>query len=201
MTIKKTHYEILDVPRTATAAQIKRRYRQLVRQHHPDVAQDKAAAKATFIRITEAYQALSNQDRRLIYDASLDADMFKVPPRRPSTSSRPSASRPTQQARSRAVHVDELIHQAQAAFIQGQFRTASWICKQVQQMDARNVQAYVILGDIYRIQRRPEEAIAMYSIAAQLDPRNADVRAKLERMLKRPQSGYLGERRAALRWA
>ena len=85
------------------------------------------------------------------------------------------------------------------AFIQAQFRTAAWFCKQVQQMDARNVKAHVILGDIYRIQRRPEEAISMYSIAAQLDPRDADIQAKLNRMLKHGGSGDIGERRAALK--
>ena len=200
MPIKKTHYEILGVPRTATAAQIKRRYRQLVREHHPDVAQDKAAAKTTFIEITEAYQTLSNADRRLIYDASLDAEMFKIPPRRPPATPRPSAGRPTHQtSRSRTVKVEDLIKQAKTAFVQGQFRTAAWLCKQVQQTDARNVQAHIIMGDIHRIQRRPDEAIAMYSIAVQLDPRNADVQAKLNRLLKQTARGDFGERRAALK--
>jgi tetratricopeptide (TPR) repeat protein len=196
MPIKKTYYEILGVPRTATEAQIKRKYRQLVRTYHPDVAEDKAAAKAAFIEISEAYKALSNPDRRLIYDASLDAEMFKVPPRRPAPSSRPSTSRPRYQPSQNRVQVEELLRQAKTAFTHGQFRTAAWTCNQIQQLDARNVQAHVILGDIYRIQRRAEEAIAMYSIAVQLDPRNPEIQARLNRLVKQSQ---VGERRAALK--
>lgn len=81
--MKKNHYEILGLPRDATVQQIKKRYRQLVRQHHPDVAEDKAAANAAFIEISEAYQTLVNQNKRVIYDVSLDAEEFRVNTKRP----------------------------------------------------------------------------------------------------------------------
>jgi curved DNA-binding protein CbpA len=199
MPVKKTYYEILGVPRAATEAQIKRRYRQLVRRHHPDVAEDKSAANTAFIEINEAYQTLSNPDRRLIYDATLDADMFRVPPRRPAPSPRASAPRAQHAPGHRAAQVQQLLSRARTAFIQGQFRTAAWLCRQIHQIDARNAESHIILGDIYRIQRRPDEAIAMYSIAAQLDPRNTDIQQKLNRLLKHSAHGDLGERRAALK--
>jgi len=208
MPIKKTHYEILGVPRTATPEQIKRRYRQLVRQHHPDVAQDKVAAKAAFIEIAEAYQTLVNPDKRTIYDASLDAEMFRVPisrPAQPRASSgigqRAEAPR-THAARSRVAEAERWVREAQAAFIRGQFHSAMSACREARTLDPKNVQAHVILGDIYKIQGRLENAIAMYTIAVQLDPGNAEVQAKLDRLLRRSGARVPGaslEREAALK--
>ena len=208
MPIKKTYYEILGVSRSATAQEIKRRYRQLVRKYHPDVAQDKAAAKAAFLRISEAYQTLVNPDKRVIYDASLDAEMFRVQRRRPASApggtAGPQGGRRETQAstRNRVAEAQRRVREAQAAFVQGQFRSAIWACRQAQTLDRRNVQAHVILGDIYRIQGRVEDAMAMYTIAAQLDPKNADAQAKLSRLAHRSRPGEVvkhGERQAALR--
>jgi len=197
MPTKKTYYEILGVPRTATAEQIKRRYRQLVRQCHPDVAQDKVAAKATFIEIAEAYQTLINPDRRMIYDASLDAEMFRIPTSRP--------VQPRAQARAARGNVTEAqrwVQEARMAFIRGQFPSAISACKEAQKLDPRNVQTHVILGDIYRIQGQVDNAIAMYTIVVQLDPRNVDIQAKLSRLVRHKGAGVPGvslERQAALR--
>ncbi|HUV05639.1 MAG TPA: DnaJ domain-containing protein [Armatimonadota bacterium] len=208
MPIKKTYYEILGVSRAATLEQIKRRYRQLVRRYHPDVAQDKAAAKAAFIEIAEAYQTLISPDKRTIYDASLDAEMFRVPPSRPAEPRAPGvpgyrAQRPqAPAARGRAAQAERWIREAQAAFIRGQFRSAVTACREAQSVDPRNVQAHIILGDIYRIQGQLDNAIAMYAIVVQLDPGNADVHAKLNRLLYRSGARVPGvslEREAALK--
>jgi hypothetical protein len=206
--MKKTYYEILGVPRTATQEQIKRRYRLLARKYHPDVAQDKAAAQAAFIQISEAYQTLSNSDKRTIYDVGLDAEMFRVEPRRSSTSNpsyRPTApgARPTRTTAEMAAEARGLVAEAQVAFIQGQLRMAETLCKRARNLDKRNLQAHVILGDIYRTQGQVDDAVAMYSVAAQLDPGNKQVMAKLGRLLR--QQGKVNdvvarhERKAALR--
>ena len=191
MPIKRTYYEVLDVPRTATPEQIKRRYRRLARQYHPDVAEDKAAAKAAFLDISEAYRTLINPDKRVIYDVSIDAEMFRVQTSRTRASTsaertgpraRPAHTQPS--AASRVAEAQRRVREAQAAFVQGQFRSAVWACKEAQRLDRRNVQAHVILGDIYRIQGQAENAIAMYTVAAQLDPRNTDVQVKLGRLTR-----------------
>lgn len=215
MPAKKTHYEILGLPRTATKDQIKRRYRQLVRKYHPDVAQDKEAAKAAFIQITEAYNTLINDDRRVIYDASLDAEMFRVELKRPepppssqaarssATTSAGSRGHSAQSPGTRASQAQKWVREAQDYFIRGQFRQAIWACREAQKLDPRNVQCHVILGDIFRIQGQIENAIAMYSIVVQLDPRNVDVQTKLNRLVRQSSSSVersaSGERRAALR--
>ena len=67
----RDYYEVLGVPRTATAEEIKRAYRQLARKHHPDLkpAAERAAAAERFKEINEANEVLSDPDKRAQYDA------------------------------------------------------------------------------------------------------------------------------------
>ncbi|MFN2460561.1 MAG: molecular chaperone DnaJ [Candidatus Velthaea sp.] len=62
------YYNVLGVPRTADENEIKRAYRQLARKHHPDVASDKTHAETKFKEINEAYEVLSDPQKRANYD-------------------------------------------------------------------------------------------------------------------------------------
>lgn len=64
----KDYYETLGVSRTATDAEIKRAFRKLAREHHPDVAKDKKRAEEKFKEINEAYEVLSDPVKRKKYD-------------------------------------------------------------------------------------------------------------------------------------
>lgn len=64
----KDYYEILGVPRTASADEIKKAFRRLARIHHPDVAKNKAAGEVKFKEINEAYEVLSDSEKRQKYD-------------------------------------------------------------------------------------------------------------------------------------
>jgi len=64
----KDYYAILGVARGASADDIKKAYRQLARQYHPDVAKDKKAAEDKFKEINEAYEVLGDPDNRKKYD-------------------------------------------------------------------------------------------------------------------------------------
>ena len=62
------YYEVLGVARDASGDEIKRAYRELARQHHPDVAHDKSTAEHRFKEINEAYEVLSDPQKRAQYD-------------------------------------------------------------------------------------------------------------------------------------
>ena len=64
----KDFYKILGVARTADEKEIKKAYRKLARQHHPDINPNNAAAEAKFKEINEAYQVLSDAEKRPLYD-------------------------------------------------------------------------------------------------------------------------------------
>jgi curved DNA-binding protein len=64
----KDYYESLGVSRTASDADIKKAFRKLAREFHPDVAKDKKKAEEKFKEINEAYEVLSDKDKRQKYD-------------------------------------------------------------------------------------------------------------------------------------
>jgi curved DNA-binding protein len=64
----KDYYEILGVPRTASEAEIKKAFRKLAREYHPDVAKNKKQAEEKFKDINEAYEVLGDSEKRKKYD-------------------------------------------------------------------------------------------------------------------------------------
>jgi molecular chaperone DnaJ len=65
---KRDYYEILEVERTATAEEIKKAYRKKALQYHPDKNPGDKAAEEHFKEAAEAYDVLSNPDKRTRYD-------------------------------------------------------------------------------------------------------------------------------------
>jgi curved DNA-binding protein len=80
----RDYYETLGVPKTATEDEIRSAFRKLARKYHPDVAKDKKTAEEKFKEINEAYEVLSDPEKRKKYD-QLGADWnqpggFQPPP-------------------------------------------------------------------------------------------------------------------------
>lgn len=69
MAAKRDYYEVLGVAKTATADEIKKAYRKLAMQYHPDRNRDNPAAMDKFKEATEAYEVLSSPEKRKIYDS------------------------------------------------------------------------------------------------------------------------------------
>lgn len=67
--MEQDHYAVLDLPRDATQAQIKRRYRDLMRERHPDANAGSAAATRAAARLNLAFETLGDATRRREYDA------------------------------------------------------------------------------------------------------------------------------------
>lgn len=67
-TTTKDYYQILGVPETASQDEIKKAYRRLAKQYHPDANQDNAQAADRFKEVGEAYSVLSDAEKRKQYD-------------------------------------------------------------------------------------------------------------------------------------
>lgn len=198
-TPERSYYEILGVARTATTEEIKKKYRELARKHHPDVNPGNANAAQTFSKVTEAYKTLADPDNRATYDADQamrerqanransnssarnysppPGGVYNAPPPRPAAGANNAGA-------SRAAEAARLVAEAKAAFQRGKFLEARTRAEQVIRLTSRNAEAYEILGDVYRIQGKNEQAMTMYSMCLQINPRNYAVMQRLERVAK-----------------
>ena len=182
MRTTRNHYEVLGLPRGANPTQVKRRYRELVRKYHPDVAKDKTTSHRLFLQINEAYEVLKDPTRRKAYDETLDLESTIRAQRaaRSAGSPPPGAYRPTAGAPPHAARsVAQLLKDAQFAFIEKRLNTAAELCKQALQMEPRNARVAAMLGDIYRAQRKTGAAIKYYNFAIQFDPTDSASQKKL----------------------
>ena len=68
MAAKRDYYDVLGVSRDADAAAIKKAYRKLAKKYHPDTNEGDANAEQKFKEVTEAYEVLSDPEKKKLYD-------------------------------------------------------------------------------------------------------------------------------------
>ena len=66
--MKEDYYETLGLSKSATSAEIKKAYRKMAIKYHPDKNPDNKAAEEKFKKAAEAYEILSNSDKKAKYD-------------------------------------------------------------------------------------------------------------------------------------
>lgn len=69
---QKTHYESLNLSRSATTVEIRTAYKRLAQKHHPDRHQGSPEAVIVMVALNEAYSTLMNTDKRMAYDSLLE---------------------------------------------------------------------------------------------------------------------------------
>src|SRR5437016_5774376 len=69
---EKDYYQVLGVPKNASAAEIKKTYRKLAQQHHPDRNRGNKDAEDRFKEISAAYDVLGDEEKRKAYDRVRD---------------------------------------------------------------------------------------------------------------------------------
>ena len=202
MSLQRNYYEVLGIPSGATTDQIKKKYRELARQFHPDVAQDKTLAQRTFTQINQAYSVLGDPERRAQYNGTLSQDTSAAPQSSVPTQSSPpaqsngatsavsnpapAAPNPAPAAPSpslsahRAQAATEMLSRAENAIMGGKPIEARALCMRVLETDPRHVRALEILGDALVQMGRREEAAVQYRRALQVAPSTL-IQAKLNR--------------------
>lgn len=181
----RTHYEILGLPDSASTALIKRRYRELVRKYHPDVAADKVTSHLLFLRINEAYEVLKDPVRRKAYDETLAIEAMIQKKKLQYKQSTTAAAAPPPAPPHAPRNISQMLKDAQFAFIQKRFAVALELCKVILRTDPRNAKACVMLADIYRIRGKTGAAIKYYNFAVQFDPADSDSQKKLMKLMSK----------------
>ena len=175
-----THYETLGLKRGCSAGEIKSSYRKIVLQHHPDRSSEPGSA-AIFMRAAEAYEVLSDAERRREYDRVLvledqrrsqaSAARAAAPQPKPKTSPKPRESI--------AVELTRLVQ----LFSRGRLAEAESLADDLMRRAPREAIPYGVKADILRSRGNLVEASRMYAFAAQYDPRNPTYQRRHEELI------------------
>jgi curved DNA-binding protein CbpA len=203
MSLQRNYYEVLGIPQGATTDQIKKKYRELARQFHPDVVKDKNHGQRIFSQINQAYRVLGDADRRAQYNSTLataaangtsngtsngTAHTQAQPAPRPQNGTNGTApqARPADASgqtgtAQKAQAITGLLGNADNAIMAGKPVEARAFCVKVLEIDPKHVRALEILGDALGQMGQREEAAVQYRKALQITPSHS-IQAKLTRI-------------------
>lgn len=200
----RTHYQTLGIEPTASSSEIRSAYRKLVLELHPDRNPSKQAAER-FLKVTEAYETLGDSDRRRNYDAILEMDARREREREVQEQRRRTAEAQQRAARERATAnsasntgrattqstnfqgpttIAAEITKLSLIFSRGQWVEAETLAREIIARDPKQALPYAVLGDLARQRGKLNEAVKMYSYAAQMDPRNTVYMRRYEELIR-----------------
>lgn len=187
----RTHYEILGIKKSASQDEIRSAYRRLVLKHHPDRSKDPKATEI-FIQITQAYEILSDPQRRRNYDAlqSMEAQRAAQPQQQQVRTAQygggvsPGYAPPQTKSSSRASVITVDVTRLTMLFSRGQFNEAEKLAKRILDQDSRQPIPYAVLGDLAKTRGKVREAAKMYALAIQMDPQNALYQKRYEELVR-----------------
>ena len=213
MSGRNDYYQILGLTPTATPAEVKKRYRELVRKYHPDVNASADAAQK-ILAINEAYHTLGDVEKRSHYDALRTLSQNSRPTRSETPSSAPSngtprsavdfngfgTTRPTDRngfppqpvrrpgpkkapAGSDDIDTERLMMEARLAYVNRQFPKAEKFCLEVLKTSPKSAIAHELLGDIYAREGDTSRASTAYSYALQFNPQGRSAQTKMESLV------------------
>jgi tetratricopeptide (TPR) repeat protein len=156
-------YRVLGVPLGADEETIRRRYRQLVRKHHPDVSSDSEKAHERFVRIQQAYRCLMDPEERARYERR-----FGVGP--------PAAARVT--VAPPRTRFAELLTAGRQLLRERRLREARDAVAEAIELNPFSAEAYRLLGDIYMAGGNTPMALELYREAKLLEDQAAPPRPK-----------------------
>ncbi len=179
------HYDTLGVQQNSSANDIRSAYRKLVMVHHPDRSDD-LASREIFIKATQAYEVLSDPDRRRDYDRILAMDELKRQQAKAAmrTTPAPKVKAQPKKVESIAIELTKLVQ----LFSRGRITEAELMARDLIRRAPREAIPYGVLGDIVRSRGSLKEAAKLYAFAAQFDPRNPIYQRRHEELLEATQA-------------
>ena len=162
----------MGLPPEATSEQVKKKYRELALEFHPDVARNKALGLCVFMQISQAYHVLGSPERRAAYNVMLQNAAFDAI----------KAADTVKTVASQAQPFAALLNRAESALLSGRPVEAQEFCLRILGADPNQAQAIALFGDSLARMGRPEEAAMQYRRALHLSP-GALLQAKLDRIV------------------
>ncbi|MBN9502181.1 MAG: hypothetical protein BGO01_19050 [Armatimonadetes bacterium 55-13] len=178
------HYETLGVKRSGTQDEIRSAYRKLVLKHHPDRSSD-PKSREIFLRVTQAYETLSDKTARMEYDRLLNLEeQQRAQVRAKVNSANQATTRPQPQPRPKqvepvAVELTKLVQ----LFSRGRMIEAESMARDLIKKAPKEAIPYGVLADILRSRGNLREASKMYAFAAQFDPKNTLYQRRHEELI------------------
>lgn len=181
--MQQDHYKTLGVTRSASSNDIKSAYRKIVLKHHPDKSSSADSAQI-FLKATEAYEILSDFDRRKQYDSALENERRRIADEQRIQTQKKAAATQTQSKVQPVNTIAADVTKLSLIFTRGQYAESEKLARTILIRDSRQPIPYAVLGDLARAKGNMDEAAKMYAFAAQMDPRNPIYQQRHEELIR-----------------